>query len=326
MRLLVVEDNGFNQQVAQELLEDEGAVVTLAGGGVEGAHLATVTDPPFDAILMDLQMPDIDGFEATRRILKRRPKSRIIAMTANAMDADRQACLAAGMRDHVAKPVDLEQLVACLRRHAGPRPAALPDVAPAPPAPPALLDRKAALHRLGGREALYERLVKSFTLDAPAEMEALRRHLRQASLPDAVRALHTLRGLAGAVGAQALAVLAGTHETALRAQGDLAGVDTGALQRLLDESLAALVPSASAASAPVGAAAAEGEPLEALRRLRQLLVERNMRSVTACEQLAGQVGESLGAEFTALNAAVGRLDFGKALKACDQLLDRLNPR
>jgi CheY-like chemotaxis protein len=72
MRLLVVEDNGFNQQVAQELLEGEGAVVTLAGGGVEGVHLALVP-AAFDAILMDLQMPDIDGFEATQRILARRP-------------------------------------------------------------------------------------------------------------------------------------------------------------------------------------------------------------------------------------------------------------
>ncbi|HEV6964564.1 PAS domain-containing hybrid sensor histidine kinase/response regulator, partial [Roseateles sp.] len=192
MRLLVVEDNAFNRQVAQELLQDEGASVALASGGVEGAHLALAAEPAFDAILMDLQMPDIDGFEATQRILERRPRSLVIAMTANAMEADRQACLAAGMRDHVAKPVDLEQLVACLRRHVGPpaASAAGPVAQPATPAP-ALLDRAAAVQRLGGRQELYERLVKSFTLDAPAELEALRRHLRQASPPDAQRALHT---------------------------------------------------------------------------------------------------------------------------------------
>jgi CheY-like chemotaxis protein len=319
MRLLVVEDNGFNQQVAQELLEDEGAVVTLAGGGVEGAHLATATEPPFDAILMDLQMPDLDGFEATQRLLKRRPKSLVIAMTANAMESDRQACLAAGMRDHIAKPVDLEQLVACLRRHVGQAGAAADPVATAPAAPQ-LLDRAAALQRLGGRQPLYDRLIQSFVQDVPDEMDALRQYVRQASVPDTVRVLHTLRGLAGAVGANALAADAGAQEQAVRARADVQAADADALQRRLDETLALLTPP------PAPAVAAEPvDPLEALRRLRQLLVERNMRSVAACEQLAGQA-DALGPEFVELSTAIGRLDFAKALKACDGLLENLNPR
>ena len=321
MRLLVVEDNGFNRQVAQELLEDEGAIVTLAPGGVEGAHLALVTEPPFNAILMDLQMPDIDGFEATQRILTQRPDSLVIAMTANAMDADRQACLAAGMRDHVAKPVDLEQLVACLHRHVR-----RVDVvaAPAASAPaPQLLDRAAALQRLGGREALYDRLVMSFMQDAPAEMDALRRELGAGAVPDAVRVLHTVRGLAGAVGANALAALAGEQEQAVRAQAAPQAVDVDALQRLLDATLAVLAPPRPPVS--TGGPVDAPDPLDALRRLRQLLVERNMRSVTACEQLGPQAG-TLGPEFATLSAAVARLDFAKALKACDVLLESLNPR
>lgn len=320
MRLLVVEDNGFNRQVAQELLQSEGAVVTLAGGGVEGVHLALVTEPPFDVILMDLQMPDIDGFEATQRILKRRPDSRIVAMTANAMDADRQACLAAGMRDHVAKPVDVEQLVACLRRHAGPAEAVEAAAAPAPEAEPQLLDRAAALQRLGGRQALYDRLITSFARDVPGEMDALRRHQHEGSVPDTVRLLHTLRGLAGAVGAHALGALAGAQEEAVRAQADTRAADVDALQRLVDETLAALVPPA----APQDVATV-ADPLDGLRRLRQLLVDRNMRSVAACAQLAGH-GATLGPDFATLAAAVERLDFAKALRACDQLLASLNPR
>ncbi|MCY4755938.1 response regulator [Pelomonas aquatica] len=326
MRLLVVEDNGFNRQVAQELLEGEGASVTLAGGGIEGVHLAAVAEPGFDAILMDLQMPDIDGFEATQRILARRPGSLVIAMTANAMAADREACLAAGMRDHIAKPVDLEQLVACLRRHVGhvePALARAPEAAPAP----VLLDRDAALQRLGGRQALYERLAKSFVLDMPAEMGALRRHLRGQAAGDALRVLHTLRGLAGGVGANALAALAGRQEEALRSRGDIAAAEAGLgeLQTLLDATLRLLDPGAAAGPA-APQAQAPGTPLEALRRLRLLLVERNMRSVAACEQLATAHGDALGPEFAALGAAVARLDFAKALKACDLLLDRLNPR
>jgi PAS domain S-box-containing protein len=316
LRLLVVEDNGFNQQVAQELLEDEGAIVTLAGGGVEGAHLALVTEPPFDAILMDLQMPDIDGFEATQRILKQRPDSLVIAMTANAMDADRQACLAAGMRDHVAKPVDLEQLVASLRRHAGRAEAAVP--APPPAAPPRLLDRAAALQRLGGRQALYERLVASFAQDAPAELDSLRHSMREASVPDVARTLHTLRGLAGAVGGNALAALAGSQEQAVRTQGDVSAADPAALRALLDETLAALQP---ALVAPPASSTPGDVPdvTQALQQLRLLLAERNMRSVGLCEQLAAHA-PALGADFSLLSAAVGRLDFATALKACDALL------
>jgi PAS domain S-box-containing protein len=315
LRLLVVEDNGFNRQVAQELLEDEGAVVTLAGGGIEGVHLATVAEPPFDAILMDVQMPDIDGFEATQRLLQSRPKSLVIAMTANAMESDRQACLAAGMRDHVAKPVDLEQLVACLLRHTGGASAAPPAAAPPPPAALPLLDREGALRRLGGRQALYERLIASFAQDAPAELQALAAHVRERRRPDAVRALHTLRGLAGAVGASALATLAAEQEQAVRAGGDAAAADVQALQRQLDDTLAALAPTSGAPPA----AAPPQDPREALRRLRPLLAERNMRSVGACEQLAGQA-QALGPDFVALAGAVERLDFAAALKACDRLL------
>jgi HPt (histidine-containing phosphotransfer) domain-containing protein len=225
------------------------------------------------------------------------------------------------MRDHVAKPVDLEQLVACLRRHVGP-------IAPRP-APPAavlpLLERDAALQRLGGRVALYERLAKSFAVDAPAELLTLKRHLQQQARDDAMRVLHTLRGLAGAVGASALAGLAGRQEQALREGGDWSAVDLDALQGLLDASVAALAAATPAARPPTPGTGGT-DPLSALRQLRQLLVERNMRSVAVCEQLAADHAEALGAELGTLSAAVAKLDFAKALKVCDLMLDRLNPR
>ena len=116
LNLLVVEDNALNRQVAEGVLRAEGAQVQLAEGGIEGVKRATTSGTPFDAVLMDIQMPDIDGFEATRRI-RANPRFSslpIIAMTANASNADRQACLAAGMNDHVGKPIDVEQLVSAL--------------------------------------------------------------------------------------------------------------------------------------------------------------------------------------------------------------------
>ena len=116
-----MEDNALNRQVAAELLSSEGARVALADGGLAGVQQVLEASVPFDAVLMDMQMPDIDGLEATRRI---RADGRfaglpILAMTANASLADREACLAAGMNDHVAKPIDKERLVLCLLGHLG---------------------------------------------------------------------------------------------------------------------------------------------------------------------------------------------------------------
>ncbi len=118
LRLLVVEDNKINQMVAKGLLTKEGAEVTLVDDGQQGVAAVAKADPAFDAVLMDIQMPVMDGYTATRTIrqelgLKDLP---IIAMTANAMASDRASCLEAGMNDHVGKPFELDQLVATLLR------------------------------------------------------------------------------------------------------------------------------------------------------------------------------------------------------------------
>jgi len=118
LRILVVEDNKINQLVAQGLLSREGAIVTMADNGALGVDAVAHAQPGFDIVLMDVQMPVMDGYAATRAIrvelgLKDLP---VIAMTANVMASDREACLAAGMNDHVGKPFELDDLVACLLR------------------------------------------------------------------------------------------------------------------------------------------------------------------------------------------------------------------
>jgi CheY-like chemotaxis protein len=121
MRILVVEDNKINQMVAKGVLSAEGADITLADDGALGVAAATSAQPPFDAVLMDIQMPVMDGYTATQT-LRAQPGFEalpIIAMTANAMASDRAACLAAGMNDHVGKPFELDHLVATLLRLAG---------------------------------------------------------------------------------------------------------------------------------------------------------------------------------------------------------------
>ncbi|WP_138513420.1 response regulator [Rhodoferax bucti] len=124
MKLLVVEDNKINQLVAKGLLKQEGADITLADNGRIAVDLLTAQPEAFDAVLMDVQMPVMDGYEATRtlRALPGFAELPVIAMTANAMASDREACLAAGMNDHVGKPFEIDHLVATLRHFTG-RPA-----------------------------------------------------------------------------------------------------------------------------------------------------------------------------------------------------------
>ncbi len=119
LRVLVVEDNRLNQEIVATVLDLYGATVDIAGNGIDGVAQALAADPVHDAILMDIQMPDIDGLEATRRLRAhaRMQTVPIIALTANVMESDRDACREAGMNDHIRKPIELEALVACLLRH-----------------------------------------------------------------------------------------------------------------------------------------------------------------------------------------------------------------
>jgi PAS domain S-box-containing protein len=221
LRLLLVEDNAINQQVATELLGAEGASIQLAGNGVEAISLLRQQPSDFDIVLMDLQMPEMDGLTATRLLrgelgLRQLP---VVAMTANASAADRQACLDAGMNDHVGKPFDLDQLVAVLQAQAAPAlregraaPAlALPLPLQAGPAgEPAEVQHAAqaagvqlatALARMGGLRDVYARMLEAFVAELP-------QHLAQLPVDNGetrARRLHTLKGVAATLGVDALA-------------------------------------------------------------------------------------------------------------------------
>ena len=240
MRLLVVEDNANNQQVARELLEAEGALVQLAADGEQGVAAVAGAQPAFDAVLMDVQMPVMDGYAATMHI-RRLPDQQqlpIIAMTANAMSSDRDASRAAGMNDHIGKPFDLDELVETLLRHIGEAQASTTDgLSGKPPASPSSahsadkpalpatllsqclqqgLDLAAALRRLGGRSDVWLRSAQSFLRDLPDTAQQLRQDLGQGRLGDAARLMHTLKGSSGTLGLLALAQQAARLESALR--------------------------------------------------------------------------------------------------------------
>jgi len=252
-RLLVAEDNVVNQQVARELLEAAGAEVHLAANGRE-AVLAVAGKGPFDAVLMDLQMPVLDGLQATRDIRQRLRQDRltIIAMTANALDSDREQCRAAGMDDHVAKPFSPAVLVQTLLRHLGrataPGPAAAASAGPDAPAPAdapvaPVMDRHRAVAALGGDEALYRRLLPAFHQDLQDALGQLP-GLGQRPRDEATRLLHTLKSTSASLGAYQLSAVSAAAEQASKdAATRLDGVLLTPVRTAIEATLAALEPS-----------------------------------------------------------------------------------
>jgi PAS domain S-box-containing protein len=217
IRLLLAEDNLVNQQIAVELLARRGAEVDVVVNGREAVdHL--FAGRHYDAILMDVHMPVLDGLAATR-LLRSGFDARslpIIAMTANAMETDRQACLAAGMNDHVAKPFVIDELVDTILHHVARQgPASRPPVFAATAGAAQVWNKDAALQRLGGDEALLQSVLAAFrrNLDQSQRQLSAFGQVPPQVLADA---LHGVKGMAANVGAQPLAALASQAEAQLR--------------------------------------------------------------------------------------------------------------
>ncbi len=224
-RVLLVEDNAINQQIAREILEQGGVHVSVAGNGLEAVQ--RVRDGAFDAIMMDIQMPEMDGIEATHVIreelgMRELP---IIAMTAHAMAEEREACLAAGMNDHMEKPIDPGRLFALLRKWVtgGARLPEPPETIPEERAHSdagAGVDVEAFLARLGGNRALLERLLRDFREEFSDAAERVRALLQQGDVGAAKRLVHTIKGTAGNLSATELYRRASVLEKALLCGGD----------------------------------------------------------------------------------------------------------
>jgi PAS domain S-box-containing protein len=340
LRVLLVEDNPNNQQVMRELLEDEGAAVRIAQHGQDA--LAALAEAPeaFDVVLMDLQMPVMDGITATRRIRQEPGLATlpIVAMTANAMVSDREACLAAGMDEHVGKPFDLDHLVGVLRRLAG-RGATAADGAAAPEAATQALpasvsaaaaaagvDLEAALGRLGGKREVYGRMLRNFVTDLTVMPEQLAQGER---LPVA-QLLHTLKGLAATLGAPALAAQAARAEQLLEgAAGPAVPADAIAYARSaitaalpgLAALQRALQPAPARDERPAAAPSPNAGSLDAaLQALAAQLRQADMAATDAMDTLLRQFGGALGTRLAPLDEAIGRLDFERALQLCLDLI------
>ncbi|MBF0188211.1 MAG: PAS domain S-box protein, partial [Magnetococcales bacterium] len=254
-QVLLVEDNEINQQVAKELLESEGVVVEIARNGQEGVEM--VASAPFDAVLMDIQMPVMDGYTATRTIRShtRHADLPIIAMTANAMTGDREKCLHAGMNEHIGKPIHPPHLFETLCRFiapttettpetlqentppaATPADSARPTASGTPPSLPASLpgiDMEQGLSNVNGLHHLYHKVLCNVFTRNRSVISDIRTALDSGNRSLARRTAHTFKGVSGTMGATEMASMAKALENAIKNE-DAASLPT-LLQALSDE-------------------------------------------------------------------------------------------
>jgi CheY-like chemotaxis protein len=340
MRILLVEDNPINQQVAQELLSAEGAALTLADNGQIGVDLLTATPTQFHAVLMDLQMPVMDGLAAARHIrsvlcLSSLP---LIAMTANAMASDRVDCQEAGMNDHVGKPFDLDGLVQTLVRHTQWTPTVIPralttNLAEAALVWPDGIDGSGALARMGGDVTILQRTLQSFVRSAHTLVAQVQELLKQGDYPSAQRELHSFKGLAATVGARALSEKAAAAEKLasdpLRAEALSA---LSGLLELLQAEVVATSPELSAVALQLQAAAGKKEaPSEEsmqhrdalnahLKVLMELLRVSDLQAMEVHAELPRAALSVFEEHLLPLDEAMADMDFERALHQCELLL------
>ena len=356
LKLLVVEDNANNQQVARELLADEGATVTLADNGalgVDAVELAQHAGQPYDAVLLDLQMPVMDGYGAATHIRQRLGLATLplIAMTANAMASDRDACLAAGMNDHVGKPFELDHLVAVLRQHTGRPPLTAASAGADRPSPDIAhpdIALASAVRRLGGRLDVWRRSARQFTDELMRRADEFDALLVSGNREQAARQMHTLKGLAATLGAERLAAGAAAAERQLRSLAPTGAADdiAATLRTLLAETRAAMdsvlneLPPQAAAQKPAPAPGRSDQPqpqadadssesqdaaalAKTLQALCALLREGDMAATDLFAELLQAHEAAWKDALKPLADAMTMLDFPAAVLHCGTLATKL---
>jgi CheY-like chemotaxis protein/HPt (histidine-containing phosphotransfer) domain-containing protein len=212
LRILVADDNPINQRVAVGMLKQMGLQAEIASNG--GEALQALNAAPFDLVFMDVQMPVMDGLAAARQIRQAEFGSSrripIIAMTASAMEGDRENCLEAGMDDFIAKPVVPSAMAQVLAKWLPQSPAGAPPGEP--PAP--VFDRTGLLERLMGDRELADRILKGYLENIPGQLEALRKSVETGSLRDAAGQAHKIKGASTTVGCESVRALAAELEIA----------------------------------------------------------------------------------------------------------------
>ncbi len=328
LRVLLAEDDPINRQIAQELLAGQGVSLDLAANGREAVELVKnkKRSELYDVILLDLQMPVMDGFEAAAAIRQLEPQLPLIAFTAHAMVEERQRCLDAGMNGHIAKPIEPEELFRVLARcrmqgfesevvttHAaerdkGQRKKTLK------------VDFSDGLRRVGGSERLFHRLLQQFVNDYTHEAERLQRE-GEAGLGEAVRRLaHTIKGTAGSLGAISLQQAAAELESAAPDGTAPTGQQMSSffieLQQALEHMRSYLGPE----SLPETAVGNRQKTAELAEQLMSLLAESDSEAVEWFTAYRQAFEEFYGADgYRELSKLIEVFDFSAALALIKRL-------
>ncbi len=347
-RLLVVEDNNINQQIAVELLEGVGATVQVANNGREGVEkLFAAEGPlPFDVVLMDLQMPEMDGFQATAKLRseERFKKLPIIAMTAHATMEERDRCLAAGMNDHVSKPIDPAVLFEIVGRYYKPTGAKVV-VASSENSKPAKrtqssgdelgglgnfsgLDTKDGLARVAGNRKLYLKLLGEFAEGQAQVPGQIAKALAAGDSALAERLAHSLKGVAGNLGAGAVQKAAGVLEKLIHERAGKEGLETAtnevsiALEPLvkhLRKALPVAEPAVPVSAKAIQTTADPAKSREVATQLKSLLAQFDPGSVDFISANQATLRSLFGEEdWKQLQAQAQSYGF----EACQKLVDK----
>nr|WP_315244241.1 response regulator [uncultured Albidiferax sp.] len=321
-RILLVDDNEFNQYVGTELLASAGLVAEVAENGQ--VALDKLAQFSYDLVLMDMQMPVMDGITATLAI-RQQPRFAnlpIIAMTANVMQHDRDACLASGMGDVITKPIVADHLWSVLAKWIAPRetPAA-PVVASSPeaidlPAHIPALDMAAGLRRLNGNRKAYLNMLRLFVRNQQATPVQLRAALAQTDWPTAERIAHSAKGVAGSIGAVALQAQAGALELALHAGTPLTQLEP--LVAELEVQLNALVQALQTQLSPEAVQATVAVDPDQLRQictqLADLLAQDDSDAITLVDEHATLLHSAFPQAYAAIDQALKDFAFDAALQ------------
>ena len=342
--VLLVEDHPINQQLARELLEGAHIHVDIAGNGLEALHM--VDQKHYHAVLMDIQMPEMDGYEATARIREKtiHKDLPIIAMTAHAIAGYREECLAAGMNDYLTKPIDPQKLFETLAQWVIGR--KLPDALPAEPGPPPeskpaaepapgleaflplqpVMNVPEALSRMNGNQKLLLGILQGFQDETPRSEDALRQALEEGDLQTAFRLAHNLKGVAANLSVPQVSEAARELENLLRAKGpgswheplsqleERMGRFRGCLSQVLQP-----LPQPAVAETAGGAAV-----LHLLLELDSQLKRNSYQAKATFERAKASVTtEDFREALASIQSKMDRMDFSGARLALQPLLDAM---
>lgn len=333
--VLLVEDHEINQMVAREILQGLGIQVIIAANGQQA--IEKVSRYPFNAVLMDIQMPEMDGYEATRRI-RQNPrfsieKLPIIAMTAHALSGEREKAIQIGLNDYITKPIDVGLLTNVLLRWIAPdwenrQPFLENQIAPVNPkiTDQQVLDAQTALARLGNQEGLYLRLLAMLRENHANLGYQIRAAIQENDLELAHRLAHTLKGLAASVGAKELSKSARELEFALgHSQTENLSLQTDTVIHLLQTTLNAaetILQNALQASGHETEKIENDKIKEQINTLKILLVESNAEAVNQIERLQKSLNKELSSELTSIQKRIQQYDFENALRELQEFARR----